>query len=189
VNRFERILLHLSALGAAATGGIFFWMKHVLRSDDPFSVVHHPWQPSVLALHVLIVPVLVFALGLIAREHMIGRLLEEQPHPSRRSGIAAMLLTVPMIGSGYLLQVLTGPGARKVVSIAHAGTGIVFALLYLLHLVLARSAHRTTRARASRRRGAPVRRSRLDWSRALGLESISRPEASPPQAGTGWRRP
>lgn len=189
MNRFERILLHSSALGAAATGGIFFWMKYLLRSNDPFSVVHHPWQPSVLALHVLIVPVLVFALGLIAREHMIGRLLEKQPHPSRRSGITTMLLTVPMIGSGYLLQVVTDPGARKALSIAHAGTGAVFAILYMLHLALGRSARRAGGARASRRRGARARRPRLDWSRALGLESISRPEASPPPAGTGWRRP
>lgn len=156
MNRFERILLHCSALGAAATGVIFFYMKYLLRSDDPFSVVHHPWQPSVLALHVLIVPVLVFALGLIAREHMIGRLVERQPHPSRRSGIAAMLLTVPMIVSGYLLQVLTDPGVRKALAIGHAGTGAVFALLYVLHLALGRSARRTAGAGVSRRRGAPT---------------------------------
>jgi len=55
---------------------------------------------------------------MIAREHVIGRFLEGRPHPSRPSGIAAMLVTVPMIVSGYTLEVLTGAGARKAFAIA-----------------------------------------------------------------------
>ncbi|HEX9428704.1 MAG TPA: hypothetical protein VGA64_13075 [Candidatus Polarisedimenticolia bacterium] len=142
MNRFERTLLHLATFAAAATGAVFLWMKYLLTTDDPYSVVHHPWQPAVLALHVLTVPALVFALGMIAREHVIGRFLEGRPHPSRPSGIAAMLVTVPMIVSGYTLEVLTGAGARKAFAIAHAASGVVFALVYAFHLFLARPGRR-----------------------------------------------
>ena len=155
MNAFEKGLLSVTTFAAAATGLVYFWMKHLLRSADPFSVVHHPWQPRVLASHVLLVPLLVFALGLIAQDHILAHFLDDRAHRSRRSGIGAVVLALPMVGSGYLLQVLTGPGPRRVLALIHAASGAAFAILYVVHLVLSRSPRRATHgagARPGRRR-------------------------------------
>ena len=192
MSAFERILLHASVLAAALTGAVFFWMKYLLRSSDPFSVVHHPWQPHVLAIHVLVVPVFVFALGLIAREHVVGRFLDGSPRAGRRSGIGAGLLSLPLIASGYLMQVSTSPLLRWSLGTVHMAAGAAFALIYLAHLALSRSPRGTsggsggkTRPRRSRR---AVRR-RVDRSGDLGLESNEGPAAHGPRPGPDGRRP
>jgi hypothetical protein len=167
-------------------------MKYLLRSSDPFSVVHHPWQPNVLAIHVLVVPLVVFALGLIARGHVVGRLLDGGPHAGRRSGIGAGLLSLPLIASGYLMQVSTAPSLRRSLGVVHMVAGAAFVLIYVAHLVLSRPQHRVSggsgRGRRSRRsRRAALRR--LDRSVDLGLESSQGPAAHGPRPGPDGRRP
>src|SRR6185503_11753473 len=92
VNPFERTLLNVSTGLVALTGAVYFCMKYLMTGDDPFSVVHHPLQPHALSLHVLLAPVLVFALGLITREHIIGYLLEARQRRGRATGIVAVSL-------------------------------------------------------------------------------------------------
>jgi hypothetical protein len=107
VTPFERLLLHLSTWLTAGTGAVYLYMKYVMTSDDPFSVIHHQWQPHALALHLLVAPALIFALGLITREHVIGRLLQNHSPRARASGGLIVILAVPMIATGYLMQILT----------------------------------------------------------------------------------
>ncbi|MBI1951075.1 MAG: hypothetical protein HYS34_06910 [Acidobacteria bacterium] len=134
MNASERALLNASTWLVALSGGGYFYMKYLMTGDDPFSVIHHPLQPHALALHVLLAPVLVFALGLVTREHIIGSLLEPRRRRGRVTGIVALSLAVPMIVSGYLMQVLTDPAARRVLSGIHAGGGALYALMFLGHL-------------------------------------------------------
>ncbi|HEU4402302.1 MAG TPA: hypothetical protein VFT43_09370, partial [Candidatus Polarisedimenticolia bacterium] len=74
MSLFEKILLNLATGLAALSGFVYLVMKYFMTSDDPFSVLHHPWQPYALALHVLVGPAAVFALGLITRGHILDRL-------------------------------------------------------------------------------------------------------------------
>ncbi|MFQ5877406.1 MAG: hypothetical protein ACE5JH_06925 [Acidobacteriota bacterium] len=150
MSGFERALLRVSTALVTLTGAIYFYMKYLMSSDDPFSVLNHPWQPYVLDLHILVAPVLVFALGLIAREHIVGRLADPGPQKGRGSGVATILLSVPMVVSGYLIQVLTHPAARRGVVWVHVATGAAFVILLAAHLVRSRR-----KRAASGSRGAP----------------------------------
>jgi hypothetical protein len=183
VSTLERALLHASSLAAAVTGFAYFWMKYLLKGSDPFSVVHHPWQPGILAWHVLVVPLLVFALGLIAKDHVLEKLLDRRPHPSRRSGIVTMALAAPMILSGYLVQVLTAPSPHRLVAWSHIVAGVVFSAGYVAHLFLGvpgrRSAVKRGRGQPRRPPRAPVH-PRLDRPGGLGLESNTRPRSDAP---------
>ena len=146
-------------------------MKYLLRGRDPFSVVNHPWQPHVLAAHVLTGPVVVFAIGLITREHIVGRFLDGRPARGRASGIATILLAAPMIASGYLLQVTTDEAVRLGFVVAHVSSGLLFAILLVGHIL-----------------AAPGRRGpRLDWRGERGIESDPRSESREPFAGPGGR--
>lgn len=134
MSRLERILLNLTTLLTAATGLVYAGMKYLVEPADPFSVVNHPWQPLLLSTHVLAAPLLLFGLGLITREHIIGKYRDLRTRKGRRTGILTALTLVPMVGSGYLLQVLTSRGGRDAAGVIHLASGIVFLVAYGLHL-------------------------------------------------------
>ena len=70
MSRAQVALLQLSLLGMTLTGLVFAWMKYFMKSDDPFAVVNHPWQPHMMTAHVLLGPVAVFAIGWVFGNHI-----------------------------------------------------------------------------------------------------------------------
>jgi len=158
ISRFEKILLNLAMFLTAATGLLYAWMKYLMRSNDPYSVVNHPWQPSLLSTHVLVAPLLLFGIGLITREHIIGRLRDPSARKGRRTGVFATLTLAPMVISGYLIQVLTSDGARKATALLHLFCGIFFLLPYGLHVFVARRKWSVSRISPERRGGGPTLR-------------------------------
>ncbi|HET8946984.1 MAG TPA: hypothetical protein VFQ07_08370 [Candidatus Polarisedimenticolia bacterium] len=148
MTRLERWLLDLSIGFSALTGAVYYVMKAWMRPRDPYSVLGHPWQPHVLAAHVLVGPLVIFALGLIAREHIVDRIVSGKPQTGRRTGLLITSLALPMVLSGYLLQVVTAPAGRRFLGLLHLVSGLLFALLFVSHLV----------ATAARRRAAASRR-------------------------------
>lgn len=135
IGRLERFLLQGAALVLLVTGAAYAWMKYVMPSEDPFSVVGHPAQPYLLWLHVLAGPVFVFAVGVIAREHLIGRYRDPRVRRSgRRSGVASAAILVLAVASGYLLQVVTAERPRGILALVHLGSGVLFAAIYAAHL-------------------------------------------------------
>ena len=154
MNPFERTLLNASTCLVALTGGVYFYMKYLMTGEDPYSVVHHPLQPHALSLHVLLAPVLVFALGLITRDHIVGYLLESRQRRGRATGIVAVCLAAPMIVSGYLMQVLTDPGPRRILSVIHVAGGALYVLLFLGHLAASRNGRRGTNGNGGGRPGS-----------------------------------
>jgi hypothetical protein len=163
VTRFEKVLLNVSVLLATLTGAAHFVMKHLLSPRDPYSVVNHPWQPQMLAAHVLLVPFVVFSLGLIAREHILARFLEGRPRPGRGSGLGTVVVAAPLVASGYLLQVVTGEAARAGLAWSHIATGGLFAVIFALHAAAAARPRNGERTNGNARGGpAAARAPRLD---------------------------
>jgi len=183
MSRAEKLLLHLSTWGVTVTGLVYLVMKYVLVNDDPFSVLGHPWQPHVLALHLLIGPFVIFSLGLIAREHVLERFRAVSVRRGRGSGIWTILLATPMVFSGYLLQVSTSRGARLALAVVHVASGALYALVFLAHLARAAARGRAGAAPAD----DPPGGSRLVSGPARGIESIARSSSRGPRADPGGR--
>jgi hypothetical protein len=152
VTATERHIFRGSLALTTATGVAYWVMKDLLRPRDPFSVLGHPWQPYALAAHVLVAPVLVFALGLIARDHILEGVRSGGKVSGWRTGLGLLGAAVPMIASGYALQVVTDVRARSLIALAHLASGALFAALFLGHAAVA----------AFGRRVAATRRSRLE---------------------------
>jgi hypothetical protein len=146
----ERRLLDVSVAVVTLSGIAYYVMKAWMRPRDPYSVLGHPFQPYALALHLLTAPALVFALGLIFREHVLEKLRGGRSVPGRAGGLLLAATGLPMVLSGYALQVSSSPGTRGFLSYAHLATGLLFALLFLSHL-----AATLPRRRSTSRRGAP----------------------------------
>ena len=73
--------------------------------------------------------------GLILNSHILKKIGAPRL-PNRKSGLASLVLFVVMLGSGYLLQVVSDRQVLQTLVIAHIGSGTLFSLAYGLHLIL-----------------------------------------------------
>ena len=134
MSRWQVRYLHASVIAVTVTGAAFAFMKYAMKSDDPFAVINHPWQPGMLAAHVLAAPSAVFAFGWIFGDHIWPSFTGRRPN--RPTGVASMLLIVPMALTGYLLQVVTGEQVHHWMGVAHWVSSGLFAVCYAAHLAL-----------------------------------------------------
>lgn len=134
MNRAEAWFVHVSNLLVGGTGIVYAWMRYALEPADPYAVVHHPLQPMVQHLHLWTAPLLVFAAGLIWRDHVWKHFRRGVPS-GRRSGISLLLTLIPMIVSGYLIQTAVTPAWRTAWIAIHLATSGLWLLGYSAHYV------------------------------------------------------
>ena len=132
---WERWTFGLLALLVTLSGGAYFWMKYMLVNTDPFAVVNHPWQPAMLAAHVVASPWLLLTFGVLLNSHIL-RKLRATGLPNRKTGLLSLVTFFAMVASGYLLQVATAPWLLQMLVTIHVATGALFSVAYLAHLVI-----------------------------------------------------
>lgn len=153
MTRGEARLQHAANLLVGSSGLVYAWMLYLVEPEDPYSVANHPLQPDVQHLHVVTAPLLVFAVGMVWRGHVWSRIASGF-RARRRSGIALALLFVPMVLSGYLLQVSAEEAWRERWVVLHVATSIAWIAAYVVHHL----SRRTGAPGASRHADAPGRR-------------------------------
>lgn len=150
MSRFEAWTVHLSCLLVGGTGLVYAWMRYFSEASDPYAVVNHPLQPAAQHLHVLVAPLLVFAAGIIWREHVWKHWRRGVPK-RRRSGASLMLTLVPMVLSGYLIQTTVNETWRGIWVAVHLATSGLWLLAYAGHQVTPLLARWRKRGRMPRR--------------------------------------
>ncbi|NIQ53211.1 MAG: hypothetical protein GWN71_07165 [Gammaproteobacteria bacterium] len=156
MTRFERWAVWSTSLATAVTGLVYVWMEYVLEPTEPWAVVNHPLQPWVLKAHILVAPLLVFALGMIVTRH-IWRHVRTGVQAGRRSGLTAFLTLAPMVVTGYLLQVVTHEAWLGWLAVAHIASGALFVVGLAAHYIASRSARREPGREADGARDGPDR--------------------------------
>jgi hypothetical protein len=146
VTRLEAWFLHVAPLLVGGGGLVYAWMRFVLRPEDPFAVVNHPWQPTVQHLHVLAAPLLIFGIALIWKAHVWAG-VRLRVAARRRSGLALFATAAPMIASGYLLQTATVPYWRQAWLVIHLVASALWLAGYLAHQVSSRLVRRPASGR------------------------------------------
>lgn len=132
ITPFERWSLWLTTAGTLLTGVVYWWMKDLMVSSDPWSVINHPLQPWMLKAHILIAPLMVFSVGLITSRH-VWRHYRTGVSKGRKTGLTAALSFIVLVLSGYLIQVLTGETILRVLAWTHLGLGIVYSVGLAAH--------------------------------------------------------
>jgi hypothetical protein len=132
MKRWDAWLNHAGWALVSVTGVLYGILKYFVHNPDPDSRLSHPWQPAMLAAHVLAAPLAVFAIGLVFRRHALPRWRTGE-REGRSTGGILLFLGLALVASGYLLPVLTGDAARRWTGWVHAGIGVVVAGAYLLH--------------------------------------------------------
>ena len=135
MTRWERWLFNGLNVVVAATGFLYFYMKYLMTTNDPFAVVNHPWEPGMIAAHVVAAPFVILLFGIVLRSHILKMLLSNV-RAARRSGWFSLLSFSAMALSGYLLQVASSPTWLRVLVVTHVATSTIFVLGYGSHLVL-----------------------------------------------------
>jgi hypothetical protein len=139
LTRAEAWLQHVANVLVGGTGLVYGWMRYFVRPADPFAVVNHPWQPDVQHLHVVTAPLLVFACGLIWSRHVWVR-VRSGFRARRPTGLALAASLVPMVASGYLLQVAVDEAWRTAWAWIHAVVSCLWIAAYLVHQLSRRTA-------------------------------------------------
>ena len=125
--KFERWGFNAAFAAMTLSGAAYFGMKYLMATDDPFAVVNHPWEPTMLAMHVVAGPVAIAFFSLAFRSHGLPRIWQATAL-NRKSGLAAGAVFVVLVGSGYLNQVTTDPSMLEASVWTHIGAGGVFAV-------------------------------------------------------------
>jgi len=125
VSPFPRMVLLGSTILTGLTGLIYWWMDAFLEPTNEWSIINHPWQPWILKAHILVAPVMVFAVGLVFADHIWRHVRARRPD-GRRTGLTMLWIVAPMIMTGYLIQAVTAPGWLTALAWAHIGTGVLF---------------------------------------------------------------
>jgi len=110
-------------------------MRYIVAPIDEWAVVNHPWQPATQHLHVLVAPLLVFAVGLIWSVHILGRL--KNGRTNKIAGIGLTALFSPMVVSGYMLQVAVDPAWRLAWVWVHGASSLLWVAAFVAHQVVA----------------------------------------------------
>lgn len=132
MSLFEKWSVLSTSLLTAVTGIVYFWMKYFMESTEPWAVINHPWQPWVLKAHILVAPLLVFAVGSIAVRH-IWKHFRSRVAWGRRTGLTTALALAPMVLTGYLIQAVTGEGWLRAIAISHIAVSFVYTVGVAAH--------------------------------------------------------
>lgn len=131
-------LQHLSNALAIGTGAAYAGVRYFVRPADPYSNATSPWEPLIHNLHIVTVPLLVFACGMIWHNHILPGWRKWNDGSwgflKSSSGLTLFLVLSPMIGSGYLIQVTVDDFWRTSWVWIHLLASGVWAFGYLLHL-------------------------------------------------------
>lgn len=171
MSAFQKWLVWGSSLATALTGGVYWWMKNRMQPVTEWAVVNHPLQPWVLKAHIVVAPVLVFAVGVISVDH-IWKHYRTRVRIGRGSGLTMAWILAPMILSGYLIQAVTLPGWLDALVWIHVGTGALYAVAVLWHHLVFR-----------RRRRVRARLGGARWE-AVGTMATRVAEPQGPERGT-----
>jgi hypothetical protein len=147
--RSEWLWFHAANIAVGATGIVYGIMRYALSPSDEWSVVNHPWQPHIQHLHVLFAPLLVFAVGVVWSRHVISKMRGEGD--GRISGVGMLVGFIPMVASGYFMQVSVSPLWRDIWIGIHISASSLWILAGAIHL-----ARIWLRRRASRGSSAPA---------------------------------
>ena len=124
--------LHVSSALVGATGIALFVFKDVVVIEGDFGPESHFLENDVQAAHILTAPALVFACALVWQDHVWAK-FKSGARPRRRTGILLGSLLVPMIMSGYLLQVWYEEPWREIWRVTHLLSSLLWILGYSVH--------------------------------------------------------
>ena len=128
-NKERNSFLLLSAV-VTGQGFVYFIYKDFMQVETSFGLRSHPFSASLLHMHILLVPILVFCFGYLYKVHIQKKLKNAN---RRISGLITLTLFLAMIISGYLLQMGFELSVTKILGKIHLVISLVWFFACLWH--------------------------------------------------------
>lgn len=125
-------LMHLACIAAGGTGLVYGALRYFFVREGEYGPEIHAAQPLWQHLHVLAAPALVLMAGVFWAAH-VQPCYAAGTKEGRRSGLVMTLSALPMIFSGYGIQVTVSEGWRLAWIWIHGITGVAWVLVYGAH--------------------------------------------------------
>lgn len=135
MTKWERWGFNAFHFVVAMTGVVYFYMKYLMATEVPFAVINHPWESTMLSLHVIVAPFLIAFFGMLFRSHSLRKILSPNPE-NRRTGWTSLISFSAMAVSGYFIQVAATPALISAAIWTHIVTSMFFLVGYTVHLVI-----------------------------------------------------
>ncbi|MBM3977881.1 MAG: hypothetical protein FJ299_12945 [Planctomycetes bacterium] len=136
MNRRLAWSVHTTSLLVAGSGIALAWCVYLRTPADPEALVD-PLQGLLQHAHVLAAPLSTLALGAAWAMHAWPKWRGGE-RQARASGLTLIGLSLPMILSGYLLQIASSLEARAAWSLVHTWGSLAWTAVALLHVARAR---------------------------------------------------
>ena len=137
LKSWEKISFKVSVLFVSCTGIVLLYMKYFIPPMDEYAVINHPWQPVFLKLHIIFAPLLVLQLGYLLAIHAIP-FLQKKIKAALKTGFFIIVFILPMIISGYGVQVVNDNFWLSTMSILHISFSFLFLAFYFLHYLISK---------------------------------------------------
>jgi len=135
MSRGEARFTHVAVALSGLTGLVYGWLRYFVQPEDEFALVNHPAEPWLKSLHILLVPLLLVAFGLVFRDHIWTK-IRSGAQARRRTGWVLFALFTPMVISGYLLQVSADPDLRQFWLVLHLVSSLIWLPFYGIHQLI-----------------------------------------------------
>ncbi|MFT7517055.1 MAG: hypothetical protein ACI84O_000843 [Myxococcota bacterium] len=129
----ERNFQHLANATIGISGVVYFWMLYLIENENDFSILNHPYQDAVRNWHIVLAPLLVFAVALILKGHILKKIRGNYRGRGRISGYLLCALFAPMVFSAYLLQIASDELWHTIFSYSHNTISFLWIFTYLIH--------------------------------------------------------
>ena len=135
MSRLEFRLMHFANLLVIITGLVYGGLKYFGIVESEYGPEPHAAQADWQHAHVLVAPLLVLLLGAFWKAHA-QPLWRKKIQEGRRSGRALWWFIIPMVASGYLIQVAMSDLMRNVFVWVHLVVRGLWILAYGIHWVV-----------------------------------------------------
>ena len=139
-------LFHASSFLTGLTGVAYGVFLYAWTPADEFAVVNHPAQPHAQHAHILLGVGPTLMVGYFAGLHGLPY-AASATRKGRRSGLSMLWTALPMIFSGFALQVSVEPAWRTAWTAVHIATSLAWMAGHFIHFRI----HHKDREAAERR--------------------------------------
>lgn len=114
----------------AVTGINLIFFRDFIPTGDSDTTLLQPY----IKIHILAAAAMLFSLGVVFTRHALPY-IKTGKSPGKKTGITLLSLSLPVVLSGYLLQIVYTPAWQAGSWWVHSITGIVFILLFFIHQI------------------------------------------------------
>ena len=132
MSNSERKFILVTIYASVLSGVIYGILKFFFKVQGPYGEMANPWQSDLQHIHIIVSPFVLFAIGLMWKNHIWLRITTGFKK-LRKTGLMLTFLLFVMVLSGYFYQSSTNENSLKIWQWTHIISSSLWTLLFAFH--------------------------------------------------------